>query len=143
MPVVSLNTYRILQTARFYPATIREGFRQIVRVDPKLQRLVDASGGEAIVMEAIYRLLREAIKEDNADKNYILEKLKSDNALAEDISDYLAEIIGAGMAGSDGPYRCRRFVLLSWLPADQRTRLGPTILNEERARLMARRTRLT
>jgi hypothetical protein len=117
MSVVTLNTYRILESARLYPPeTIREGFQQILGLDPKLQQLVAASGGEANVMETIFLLLQEAIRENNADKKYWLEQLRSYNTISEALSDYLGELVEVSPQ-LRAAYKCRsKKELLSWLP---------------------------
>jgi len=117
MPLVTLNSYRILESVRFYPpATIREAFGQVLRLDPKLQHLVAVSGGEANVFEIIYGALQESVRDSNNDKKYWLEKLRDSNAEAERLLAYLAELVDASGGHFVGPYRCKsKKEPLSWM----------------------------
>jgi hypothetical protein len=126
MPVVSLGGPRLLATARRYPqAKIAAGFRQIVQADPKLQRLVAISGGEKNVLETLFRLFRDAIRDNNAEKKYFLETLQAYNTVAEALAEALADLVEAsedlarlekGRYTDDEPYNCRAGLApLAWL----------------------------
>lgn len=45
------------------------------------------------VMELLYLVFRDSIKQTNEDKKYFLTKLKEYNAMAEALSDYLSELV--------------------------------------------------
>jgi hypothetical protein len=117
MSVVTLNTYRILESARRYPPeTIRHGFHQLLELDPTLQQLVAASGGEAKVAEAVLLVLKEAIRENNADKKYWLEKLRDIKVISEALSDRLDALTDSSARFRD-PYKCQsKKEPMSWLP---------------------------
>ena len=124
MALISLSGPRIVATARRYPqSTIKTGFQQIVAADTTLRRLVVSSGGETVVLETIFRLMRDAISDNKSDKAYFLNKLQSYNTVAKALAEHLAQLVEASqdLAGQesdegDDPYNCQSNTTpLSWL----------------------------
>jgi hypothetical protein len=119
--MVVLNWKRVMATVRTRPdAVIREGIRHVLRAEPKLQPLIKASGGELNAIEMIFNVLKDSLREMNADKGYYLDKLRSHNEMADELSDYLASLVDAsqdlaGQEGRDDPYECEPTQTVSWV----------------------------
>ena len=125
MATVIMNWSRVLASVRAYPdAAIRAGIIQVLRNEPSLQPLIKASGGELNVMERIFLILRESLREMNADKAYYLKKLQECNDVADGLSDYLAYLVDQsqklaasekGKGQNDEPYDCQPAEPRRWL----------------------------
>lgn len=54
--------------------------------------------GQGNIMEALFLVFRQSIKQTNEDKKYFLKKLQEYNIMAEQLSDYLSELVEESQA---------------------------------------------
>ena len=94
----SVSVDEKLQLLRRSEKTVREGLQELVERDPKLQRLVGASGGLTNVLETLFTVLRESVNDQNEDKKYWLSKLKMRNKINEALADYLHDLLDTSLS---------------------------------------------
>jgi hypothetical protein len=90
MPSLILSWPRVLASIEAYPEPLlRQAIFDVISSDPELLSPTMAAG-QLQVVEAVLRVLKESIREQNADKAYFLRKLQAANEAADAISDYLS-----------------------------------------------------
>lgn len=96
------------------------------------------------VMELLYLVFRDSIKETNEDKKYFLIKLQSYNAIAESLSDYLSELVRDSedlsnkAIGTEEPDKVTTHVTVKTFDTSTVNAEGKGVVKDEEAKVVTR-----